>query len=184
MATPKSVVRERSVSIEKTGDSYTVTDNLADEALVQIQALVDQVQFPNGLAYDTGDVALLTVAEVDQLDSASEGVAWQNDGFADSIQEEGTIVSIAVAGADADDLITNSATNQYTATVTYASGVTEAFDETNSVAAGVVWVSSAPTIATIAGTGLATAHATNDGTTLISATLRGVSGTAPVLTVA
>ncbi len=179
--TPKSVVRERSVSITKTGDSYTVADNLADEALVQIQALVDQVQFPNGLAYDTGDIALLTVAEVDQLDSASEGVAWQNDGFADSIQEEGTIVSISVAGADPDDIIVHPTTNQYTATVLYASGVTEAFDETNSVAAGVVWASGTPATATIAGTGLATTVAA--GTTLITATLRGVSDTAPLLTV-
>ena len=181
MSSPQAAVSERSVSVTVSGDSYTVADVPTAETLIAIQALADQVQLPNGLAYDTGEVAFLTVAQVDELAAAGEGVSWQNDGIASPIAPEGSPLSAVVAGVDVDDSIAALATNQYTDTVTFASGDTAAYDETNSVAAGVVWATSDAAVATIAATGLATAVAA--GTCTFTATYQGVSATSPVLTV-
>lgn len=181
MSTPTSAVRDRSISVTKSGDSYTVADVPAAETLIAIQSLADQVQFPNGLAYDTGEVANLTVAQVDELAAAGEGVSWQNNGIASPIAAEGSPLSATVAGADGDNSIAALATNQYTATVTFANGDTAAFDETNSVAAGVVWATSDAAVATVDATGLATGVAA--GTCTITASYQGVSATSAVLTI-
>jgi hypothetical protein len=173
-----------SVQVAKSGDSYTVKDRPVDHVMVEIEIGVGevQIQMPDGFAYDAGDTVLLTLEQVDELNSAlfTAGTLI-NNGFVSAIQSEGSVASIVIDGADADDSIAALATNQYTATVTYINGDTEDFDETNSAAAGVVWASATVAAATIDGDGLATGVAA--GTTLISASFRGVTSPPLLLTV-
>ncbi|MDX1407419.1 MAG: hypothetical protein R3330_04780, partial [Saprospiraceae bacterium] len=110
----------RSISISKAGDSYSVKDKPSDHAKVQVTVTTapanSHVQLPNGLYYAQGETAILTLEQLDQIDPAALGggdVVITNDGFVDAagglIQEEGTIKSISVAGADGDDAIANAA---------------------------------------------------------------------------
>lgn len=195
MSTPQSVVRDRSVSVTQVDDHYTVTDRFPDEALVLIEVNgsatpgeathMSNVQLPNGLPYRSGQVAELTIAQVDEIDASlftdgltGGGALLTNNGFAPGLQAEGSAIALAVAGAGGATL-GNSATKQYTATLTYANGDTEAL---TLLADGVVWTSSTPAVADIDDDGLATSFLV-DGTTEITATFRGLTGSA-TLTVA
>jgi trimeric autotransporter adhesin len=79
-----------------------------------------------------------------------------------------TIVSISLSPASA--MILPNATQQFTATATYGNNTT------GNVSSQVTWTSSAPSIATVSNTGLATAVAV--GTSTITATSGTVNGTA------
>lgn len=185
MTTVKAPGSGHSVSVVRTDDAIVVASRPTDFARVRVTIGAGHfnVQLPNGFAYNEGDTAFLTIAELDQLspevfiDPAGDGVpVLTNDGFIDSVQEEGTILYITVTPDDAD--IAPAATQQFTATATYANGETEALGNDQ----GVVWVSATPAVATIdEDTGLATAVA--DGTTQITASVRGVTSVAEVLTV-
>ena len=81
-----------------------------------------------------------------------------------------TLASIAVSPATTT--IATGATQQFAATATYSDG------STANVTTSATWVSSKPAVATVSAAGLATAL--SSGSTAVTATLTGVSGTAAV----
>lgn len=134
------------------------------------------VQLPTGFAYDEGDVVTLTEREAEMLDPDAVGPGLPIEtltpvrGFEVGEDTYSAFGVTSLAVTPATPSVVGTATQQFVATATLDDGTTV------DVSSDATWTSSDVGAATVDGDGLATGVAA--GSTTITATLGGVSGTA------
>ena len=118
-------------------------------------------------------ISAIGVATAQALGTSAITASWQGVTSPDDLVTVTPLVSIAVSPGNPE--VAKGVAGQFTATGTFADG------STLDITSFVTWASATPTVATISGTGLATALA--QGRAVITASVAGVTSPADTLTV-